>query len=245
MSKGTGIVPIGDVLMDAAQELNDPEFRRLTRPFYVAAAQRGVSLLTKETMSGQRSWSAPTAKVVKLPKGLEEFDAIYVYNGDACDVSQSKEVYIKPNMHRLGGEGYLARDKWDNFPDPLKYSHGWNTTPPPNVYFAGLWNGELHMSDSCLSFARVHIDYQGIGVDCLGEDFDIPYWMREAITDFVVLRGAKALMREDPQYLRALANDKKQELARSWLDAKAFYKRMDRKTREDTRVYLESFGGRM
>lgn len=255
MSLGNSFIPLENVLFDAAQELDDTEYRKAGgRPFYLSAAQRGVSKMFKDTMLDSRTWSAeiPDNLILRLPDGLEEIDAAYLYNGDHCDVSFSQKLYIKSGMYRLGGSGYLAGDKWTNYPDPLQFSHGawggWSCQPPPWVFFAGRHDGTLFLSESCTSFSRVSIAYQGIGVDCFGEDFKVPYWMRDAITDYVVMRAAKRMRRQDPQYLTMIIREKEAEMKNpggSWLTAMAYAKRMDRKTRDDTRVYLETFGGRM
>lgn len=257
MSTGNNYIPVENVLFDAAQELSDPEYRKAGgRPFYLSAAQRGMSKMFKDTMTDERLWNSDILSnlILHLPNGLEEIDAVYLYNGDHCNVSLSQKVYIKPGMYRLGGSGYIAGDKWTNFPDPLQYDHGWgpwngwSCQPPPSVFFAGRHDGVLFLSDSCSQFAKIAIVYQGIGVDCFGEDFRIPYWMRDAITDYVVMRAAQRMRRQDPQYLTQIIREKKAEMDNpggSWLTAMAYAKRMDRKTRDDTRVYLETFGGRM
>src|SRR5690606_13061737 len=221
-------VSIGTVIYDAAQDIGDEGFRKAGgRPFYVSAAQRGVAKMLKDTMTDFRTWTHPTAPIVKLPPSIEDINEVYVEN---CGVT--RKVYIKENMHRIDG-GYAARDKWDNGCDPLTPSM-WNCAPPLNLLFAGRRNGELHLSDSCLSWHTLRVDYSGIGIDCMGDDFKIPYWMREAITDYVKYRAALKMRRQDKQYMNTIVNEMKYELERgSWLDAKIYAKRMDRKQRAD------------
>lgn len=255
MATGNSFIPLGDVLFDAASEVSDPEFKKAGgRPFYVGAAQRAVGKMFKDTSLDSRTWETdvPSSLLIELPNGLEEIDAAYLYNGDHCNVSFSQKLYIKRNMYRLGGGGYLSGDKWYNYPDPLQFSHGsgawgaWSSTPPPWVFFAGRHNGFLFLSDSCTAFNRISIVYQGIGVDCLGDDPKIPYWMRDAVTDYIVLRAAQKLRFQDPVLMREIIREKEMEMKSnqgSWNTAMIYGKRMDRKTRDDTKNYLESFGG--
>lgn len=247
MGTGNSNASLGTVIFDAAQVLGDEGFRKAGgRPFYVSAAQRAVSKMMKDTMMDHRTWSTPIQErhIIDLPEGLEEIDAVYVEGGDDCNVGSSRKVYIKENMHRLGGQGYIAGDKWNNHMDPLQFSHGWSEEPPPNLLFAGRWQEQLHLSDSCLAWARLRVDYQGLGMEKLGDDFVVPYWMRDAITDYVTMRAAQKLMRLDRQYMGGIVRDMKYEMERgSWLTAMGYAKRMDRKQRSDMVAYLETFGG--
>jgi len=241
----TNYLPVGQIITDAAMELNDEEFRRLTRPFYLAAAQRGMSKMLKEVFGDERYWNTtiPQNGIVQLPKGVNGLKGAWLYNGDACNVSKSTPLFIKKNMHKLGGEGYIANNTWHNH-DPLQYSFGVQNEPH-HTYFAGYINGELHLSQTCQSFQRIHILYYGTGEDCVGEDFDVPEWMREALIDFVIHRGALRLEREDPQFLARVIDRKQNELKApngSWTQAKFIFKRMDPKTRYDTIAMMHRFG---
>lgn len=249
MSTGNSYVPLETVLYDAASELGDEDYRKAGgRPFYVAAAQRGVSKMFKDTMMDFRTWTTliDGRPIIEMPEGLEEIDAIYVQSGEDCNTGESRKVYVKNDMHRLSGQGYTAGDQWYNGLDPLQFSHGWSSTPPPNLFFCGRWQGQIHLSDSCLSWAVLRIDYQGLGMEKIGDDFAVPYWMRDAITDFVVMRAAQKMRRLDKQFMTMIIREKETQMERgSWLTAMAYAKRMDRKTREDTNIYNETFGGRV
>jgi hypothetical protein len=244
MSESNINLPLGTVLLQAAQVVNDPDFRRLGRPFYKSAAWRGIRKMCKDAMSDRKIITIPiTGPIVDIPALVSEYNGVYVYNGTTCDVNTSQRVRIKKNMHRLGGSGYIAMDKWDNHRDPLQYSHegggwgGWNHQPPHDLFFAGSFQGQLHLSDSCLRFGYLHIDYNGIGVDDHTEEFEIPEWMSEAITDFITLRAAEALEREDPRHLGNLIARKQNEMTApngSWREAQWYWRRMSRQKRQDT-----------
>jgi len=245
----TTYIPVSDIITDAAQELMDEDFGRLGRPFYRSAAQRGVAKMYKEVFGDVRYWSGdiPSNGIVVLPSGISGLGGLWGYTGTNCDVNSSTPITIKPNMHRLGGKGYIANNTWLN-DDALQFSFG-ATRDPHHLCYAGFVKngnqGELHLSDTCKRFDKVHVMYYGIGVDCFGEDFDVPEWMREAITDFVVHRAALRLEREDPQFLSRKIDRKENELkgnGGSWKEAKFIFLRMDPKTRFDTVAMMYRYG---
>ena len=246
MSEGNISIPVGMVILDAAQVLKDADFRRLGRPFYLSAAQRAVRKMCMDAMSDRQVITLEIeGPIVDIPAMVMDYNAVYVFNGDNCDVHRSQRVRIKKNMHRLGGAGYLANDKWNNHRDPLQYSHGWSDNPPSELYFAGSFQGQLHLSDSCLRFKKLHIDYNGIGISGFGEEFSIPDWMREAVLDFIILRAAEAMEREDPQYLGRLIQRKQEELKSpngSWREAQWYWRRMSRQKRRDTAEMMFRLG---
>ena len=82
-------------------------------------------------------------------------------------------------------------------------------------------------------------------MDCFGEDFEVPMWAREAITDFVIHRVALAIEREDPQFMARVISRKEGELkgnGGSWQNAIWRYKRSDKKQRYETSIYNFDFG---
>jgi hypothetical protein len=237
----TNYVPVGEVITEAAQELQDEGFGLVGRPFYLAAAQRGLSKMMKEVFGDERYWntSIPANGIVQLPQGVSGIKGAWLYNGDSCNVSKSTPLFIKPNMHKLGGEGYLANNTWNNHEDPLQFSFG-STRDPHHLHFAGYFDGQLHLSKSCSSFQRLHIVYFGIGVEpCEDDDFMVPEWAQEAIVDFVVHRIAKRMRFKD------IVREKQDELKGvrgNWIQAKVIFKRMDPKTRYDTMAMIHRYG---
>lgn len=247
MPLGNAYVKLGEIIAAAAQELRDDDFGRLGRPFYVSAAQRGVSDMNYATNFFKKMFVAdiPEDNIIELPNDLTEKDQAYVAQADNCNVTSSSILWIKPNMISFGGTGYIAQNKGRNH-DVLQWSLQPGENPPNHLYFAGERSGKLYLSPSCRArFNKVFIPYTGIGVDCFGEEFDVPMWAREAITDYVILRAARALQREDPQFLRTVVGDKQWEMTNSqgsWMTAIWRYKRSDKKTLYDTAGYTFDFG---
>ncbi len=246
MSKGNANISVGEIVTAAAQELRDEEFGRLGRPFYVGAAQRGLEEMNFQTEFFKKDFTAdiPESRIIELPSDMTAMDQAYLFRGDKCNIEQSTILFIKPNMQSFGGEGYIAQNKGYNL-DPMQWSTFYSLFSTNYMYFAGERMGKLYLSPSCLSFEKLFIPYVGLGVDCFGEDFVVPHWCREAITDYVIHRAALALEREDPQFLRNVIARKEGELKGSqgsWIKACMRYKQLDRKGRYDTTAYGFRFG---
>ncbi len=246
MPASTASFPVDEILLAAAQELRDNDMNRLGRPFYMSAAQRGLSEMNSQTHFHKKTWSAdvPSNLVLQLPEGLTEKDGVYLYNEQDGNILSSTILWIKPNMWHTGNGGYISNNKGRNR-DALQFSASWSETPPSHLYFAGERDGVLYMSPGCLKWQKVHVAYTGIGMDCFGDDFRVPHWCREAITDFVILRAALALEREDPQRLGRVINRKEAEMktpAGSWWTAVGRYKPADKKGRSDSTAYNFGFG---
>lgn len=249
MAAGNSFITLENVISDAASELPIEGYGQLGKPFFVASAQRGLTDLNYETNFFKKEFIAeiPENLVLQLPGDLTEKDQAYLANMDGCDINGTTILFIKPNMWHLGGEGYFAQNKGRNH-DKLQYSFKWSEAPPNNIYFAGERSGKLFLSPSCRErYTHVVIPYTGIGMDCFGEDFEVPMWAREALTDYVIEKAARALRRGDPQYYTTIIREKEAQTNRvnpagSWCKAIQRYKRMDKKGRYDNNGYNFRFG---
>ena len=247
MSSGNANIALSEIVTAVAQELRDEEFGRLGRPFYVSCVQRALGEMNKRTNFFKKEFIAniPDNLILELPQDLTEKDQVYLFNGDSCNISNSTILFIKPNMISLGGIGYVAQNKGANW-DPLQWSLDTTQFPPGCLFFAGERMGRLYLSPSCKAlWQKIFIPYTGIGVECFGEDFVVPFWCREAITDWAIHRAALAMEREDPQFLGRTISRKEVELKTpqgTWWTAIGDYKRMDKKTRYDTEAYVTRFG---
>lgn len=243
MITGGTYVPVSQVIGDAAIELGDPEFRKYTYPAYVSAAQRALSRLFHDVPADIRHFEAditPTL-IIDLPWGMTEKSLACVYNGDQCDFVNVQNLFIKPHMWHSGGQGYVANNV--GYGVDLVGPLAWNCPYPQQwIYFAGESNGKLYLSQSCSGFQKVHITYSGLGIECLGDEFQIPEWAREAIADMVMLRAAKALKKiavdKDRQDYMDIIRDKEQATAitnpnGTWLQALGYWGRMGEKERMD------------
>lgn len=246
MPLGNAKFNVSEVIIAAAQELRDEEFGRLGRPFYLSAAQRGLQEMNSATNFFKKQWDSeiPASLQLELPTDLTETDQIYLVRGSGNNITSSTPLFIKPNMWHKGGDGYVANNKARNH-DDFQFSLAWSEAPPAHIYFAGLRNGTLYLSPSCKNWDRLLVMYTGLGVDCFGEDFEIPHWCREAITDFVIHRAALAMEMENPNFYARVIARKENELKApngSWWTAVGRYKRLDKKGRYDTTAYTFRIG---
>ncbi|MFO0190269.1 MAG: hypothetical protein ACK54F_03360 [Planctomycetia bacterium] len=237
---------VGEIITAAAQELRDNEFGRLGRPFYLSAAQRGLQEMNSATNFYKKVFETPVPDnlVLELPNDLTETDGIYLVKGSGVNFDSSTILFVKPNMWHKGGEGYIANNKGRNR-DDMQFSLTWSEHPPAHIYFAGLRDGKLYLSPSCRQWDSIYIMYTGLGVDCFGEDFEIPHWCREAITDFVIHRAALAMEMENPNFYGRVIARKESEMKApngSWWTAVGRYKRLDKKGRYDTTAYTFRIG---
>lgn len=237
---------VSEIIVAAAQELRDNEYGRLGRPFYLSAAQRGLQEMNSATNFFKKEWEAeiPNNLVLGLPQDLTEMDGVYLVRGSGNNIQSSTPLFIKPNMWHMGGDGYIANNKARNH-DDFQFSLAWSETPPNHIYFAGLRSGTLYLSPSCKNWDKLRILYTGLGVECFGEEFEVPHWCREAITDFVIHRAALAMEAENPNLYGRIIARKENELKApngSWWTAVGRCKRLDKKGRYDTTAYTFRIG---
>lgn len=253
MRTTTAYIPVAQVIGDAAQELGDGEFRKYGRPAYVSAAQRALATLCHTVPWDVRHFQAPIPedRILKLPWGTNEKSLVVLFNGPRCDFNNVRTLFIKPGLFHNGGSGYVANNTGGGVDVVPRVS--WNTSWPDNwLFFAGETNGNLYLSPSCSSYENIHITYMGLGMECWGDDFCIPEWAREAITDMVILRAAKTLRSltngsSTSNMYREIINEKEQATAitnpnGTWLQALSYWGRMDEKQRNDVWSATTYFG---
>ena len=240
MPAGAAKYPLSEIITAAAQELRDEEFGELGRPFYVSAAQHALGAINKRTdfFKKEHVASIPQNRILELPGDLTAKDDVYLFNGDNCNITSAPTLWISPNKLHFGGTGSVAH----NYGNPNPFTT-WifpvNFAPANCLYYAGERSGKLYLSPSCLTFSNVLFLYTGIGVECFGDDFDVPEWCREAITDWVIHHAATAMRRKD---VIAEKNIELKTPSGSWATAIWDYKRMDKKERYDNSVYNTRFG---
>lgn len=251
MPNSATYVPVSQIIGDAARELGDLGFMKFGRPAYISATQRALSRLFHDVPADTRHFEAevPQDLILKLPWGITEKSLVVLFNGPTCNYQNVQTLFIKPNMYHhgydpsQGFQGYVANNTGlggDIVPGYVTWSANW---PQNWLYFAGEANGNLYMSYSCLQFQKIHITYTGLGMDCWGDDFCVPEWAREAITDMVILRAARTLRslnngNSAGNLFREIIKEKEMATAISnpngtWLQALGYWGRMDEKTRND------------
>ena len=72
MPAGNVKFTMGEVIAAAAQELRDPEFGRMGKPFYVSACQRGLTEMNSYTNFYKKVYDVPVPEnlILELPQDL-------------------------------------------------------------------------------------------------------------------------------------------------------------------------------
>lgn len=203
-------------ILDAKQVLQD---KSLTEGWYLSTVQRALTALAFDNLWDKRHFTAPikvteegVMLTIDLPMTMFNLERAMVYNGDQCDVNQAQNLYWKRNWRRLGSTGF-SENNWNNLNDPLMPSMaginrrmgyhdrmgstGTPMSPPGNLYYFDVTDTQLFLSDSCAAFNRVFLEYRGIGVKKWGEVPFVPLLLREAVVDYVVMKGCEVQMKFD------------------------------------------------
>jgi len=249
MANTTGYVDIGDVIGPAAQAAGDPGMGGVGASRYPSFLQMGLEKLSfdipwdKRTLTVER----PEDRIIQLPGKITGCDNIWGYRGDACNPSWSGNIILKENYSHGGERGYFANDHWLNFNDAVYGSVGW--LEPWNLYYGGIRNGKLYLSPQCCAFFFIRIEYVGIGVDnfCPGEPFRIPFFAREALTDFVTWKALEHRIYTEgkEQLFTGRYRDKQKELfgpGGTWAQALARWGGMDWKDMQDVALINTGIG---
>jgi len=230
------LLSINDVIADVTRICNDEDMRKRNIGYYKRQVKNAIDELSIEIPFVKQYKDLILSRKVAIPAGCWEIINMWVYSGDCCEVSSSREVHWKRNYQLLGDSGYFANNKpnqEDNFITPK--------SDISNVYFFNIQNGYIVFSDNCLNFSKVRIEFNGYASDVdVNEAKIIPRIVREAIvykTSKAVLMG---LIHTDNMYYGVL-NNIKAELDTPyiglWDKAKTRLKKMGYKKRSDMRKY--------
>ena len=247
MNPTTQYIPAGEVILDAAQAVNDDGFRALQRPFYMSQVQQAITELAFDTSYHERVWEEviPSTAKLALPSDMVNINVIYLFNGESCDVNNSQVCHIKYNYQHKGGEGYTAQNKWNNLQDPIIPPAGFGE-PPDTLYYYGIQQGFIMLSPNCTSFERIRIEYAGTGVK-FGDEPMVPGFARQAVTEYVIHKAARVRQHENPNLFRPIMNDAMDQLKSpqgEWIKARARIGRMTKAEREDMYAYMTKYTNR-
>jgi len=194
---------------------------------------------------------------LKLPVGFFNVRKIFGANGNDCSYSSSRNIYWK-NNYKKG----IAKDNWNN-DDPFIPNRGGNPrgsnvsypgrsgTPPSNLFYCGISNGMIYLSPNCSSFDKIVVRANGLITDH-GDDPIIPIFFRQAVVDYCVVEALSTRIANNPGAVETatwsgIMNRHEVRLNKdytgSWEKARTRAKRMDKKSKEDLREYMNKFNG--
>lgn len=240
------LLSIEDILSDVSVAINDEEFRQLNIGFYRRQVKEALRKLQYNTHFDERTQDVdmPENLMLQFPVGGFNLKDIFLFNtpnnitdgeatsSDCCAVNQMVRVFHKSKFISRGKNmGYTARTK-PLTQDPFYYSH----VADDLVYFYNIQNGMIMLSESCATFNKIRLVYDGDAAD-IDKSKIIPPLAREGIVAFVTERALFHLKVRNPQ-LRAAWVDAKNDMVDRWRDAEYYMKRMDKKQRDDLAEYL-------
>ncbi len=250
-------VSVNEILADVLRVTNDSGFKISTKGWYISQIRQALQELSFDTYFDERNEELiiPDDLRVEMPKGSFNLKQIYLFNGDKCNVGQNTpNVYFKQNFW-TGGNGFLARDKWNNNGDPFYRSRTGSPNPQARnevtlgsrsqLYFFGIQNGLIMLSDSCRKFEKIMVFFNGIGGE-LDNTPVIPQFFRQAVKDYVTSIGLEvAIASADASEFNRLSFLKSSVDQRmnkpfdgTWAKAEQRAKQTNSKVRQDYKEYL-------
>ena len=239
------LLSIQDVISDVLLDLDDKEQQKLTPGWYRRAVKKALDELSFDTafVDVTKDVEMPHDLKIPIPKGLFDLNNICIYSGTPDEVGYMENVYWKRFFETRGKEtGYTAINKEYNYTDPfVKAPQIGGTT-----YFFNTHSGIIYLSDSCDRYDYVRISFKGMASSEL--DIDkikiVPPMAAEAVTLWVVERGARALKSTDgrDRRYRSIQTDaaiqwEKFGFGGAWHEAKSRLLELDKKKWRDIIEY--------
>lgn len=232
------------ILSDIATKSGDREFKYESEGYYTGLIQEALQELSFDTFFLEKEKVYELSDgclILKMPIGYFNVKEIFGYTGSDCNPQNAKNIWWKDNY-----KNKLARDNYQNNGDPFFKNRG-QSSPPGNLYFCGIVNGEIHLSESCKSFSKVVVRANGLITD-VGETPIIPMFFRQAVTDYCVVEALSTRiagnthMTKEVAYWQSIMNRHDERLTRdydgSWWKARNRVKIMDKKSKEDLKEYF-------
>jgi len=254
-------VTTNEILSDVVKLLKDEDFRLSSQGYYTSLIQQALQELGFDTFFDERNdtFDIPQNGILDMPKGAFNLRQMYVFNGDRCNIGTAKNVYFKRNFIKGNSSGFVARNKGDNAGDPF-YQDGaqrsrgkhdvniYNATRNDinELYFYGIQNGMIMLSDSAKRFDKVMMVFNGTGGE-IGEAPIIPTFLRQAVKDWVSNMGLEIKLTDltgDPSFnawaaIKSMVDTRlNKEFTGSWAKAESRVKSLDTKEREDYKEYF-------
>lgn len=262
----SNFVSIGDILADVLKVTRDSDFKTSSKGWYTSQIQQALEELSFDTYFDEQTAILPVSDNlrVEMPKGAFNLKQVYLFNGDKCTIQGRVNVYFKKNfINSCTGNGYVARDNWKNEEDPfhtqrgglkffnnVAYGRSSSYTNSENrserLYYCGIQNGLIMLSENCRKFDNLFLVYSGIMTD-IGEAPVVPQFFRQAVKAWVLVSALQEKMTEtiatkeyshwanlQARYERDI-NDQSNGV---WVNAERRAKRLNSKERVDIKEYL-------
>lgn len=238
------LVPINIIISDIAKKSGDADFTYESEGGYIALIQEAMQELSIDTLffEVEQDFDVPDCLMIKMPSGAFNVREIYGFNGSECKPQNAQKIWWKKKY-----KNNIASDNWKNQGNPYYKNRG-SSNPPGNLFFCGISNGEIHLSENCKQFDKIQLRYNGLMGDI--EDTPIiPIFFRKAIVDYCVVQAITTRIGANPNH-EALSSwqfiygvyDKSlnDRINGSWETARHRSRTMDKKSRNDLREYFSN-----
>lgn len=262
----SNFVSMGDILADVLKVVRDSDFKTNSRGWYVSQTQQALEELSFDTYFDEQTaiLDVPENLRIDMPKGAFNLKEVYLFNGDKCTIQGRVNVYFKRDfINSCSGNGYVARDNWRNETDPFHIQRGGLNFSNANtygrgsssstgdarserLYYMGIQNGMIMLSENSRSFQKLYLVYSGIMTD-IGEAPVVPQFFRQAVKEWVLIRALQEKMTETiatKEYAHWANLHARYEANLnhpydgSWVKAERRAKKLNSKERTDIKEYL-------
>jgi hypothetical protein len=246
-------VSVDEILSDVLKLVNDSSFKLNSKGWYTSQIQQALEELSFDTFFDERneSFDIPDNLRLDMPRGAFNLRQGYLFNGDNCVIENSVPIYSKRNfINSNSGNGYVANDKFYNGNDRFHMNRGQaprDKKDPSNLYFFGMQNGVIMLSESCRSFQKIMLVYNGVMTD-IGEVPIVPQFFRQAVKDWVSVKALEMKLNDvvatnEYSHWNNLYNRYENSLNKpydgSWAKAEHRSKQMNAKERQDIKMYFQ------
>lgn len=177
------------ILADVLKTVKDSGYKLNSKGWYLSQMQQALEELSFDTffITKHEAFDMPENLRLDMPKGSFNLRNVYLFNGTKCTIKNRVNVYRKKNfINGTSGQGYVARDHWDNNNDPFhKHRAG---TSKNNLFYFSIQNGMLMLSSNCASYEKVMLEFNGIISD-IGDAPIIPQFFRQAVKGWVTVKA--------------------------------------------------------
>lgn len=258
MNTGHYITP-DEIIFNAAAMAGDKDFKVMNKGFYISLIQDAFNELSISSyFAEQRADLDFPSETLTLPLPEDCFNVknIYIFNGDLCNIQNSRKVWWKRNYYTKGN-GFIANDKGSNNRDPYyeKHSYLYNDKSYIRVdqkdrideaLYYNIQMGNIMFSSSCRNAGtKVHIHYNGTGGSVIDAPI-IPKMFKAAIADYVTEAALRFRMANEPSMARVWMGMQqlyerrldKEGMNGSWHSAIMKVKRLNDSQKEELSEYL-------
>jgi hypothetical protein len=256
----SSFVTIDEILADVLKSVDDSGFKVHSRGYYISQAQQAIEELAFDTFFSEHNmaFDMPENLRLEMPKNAFNLKQLYAFSGDDCTIENSAVIYYKRNfINAKSGNGYVARDKYDNRKDPFQKQRTFRDdsflnsrrnievrSQSSELLYYGIQNGLIMLSTSCKKYPKVMMVYNGTGTE-IGEAPIIPLFMRQAVKDYVTVKALETRMAMETEAFNKWASlyrihseNLNKPYEGSWAKAEKRVKNLDSKQRADIKEYM-------